>query len=769
MNASIMIENAHNVLLMAEDKYEESQVLVYSQNMDSSKHNDMLFFKRLRNITIDSLSFVLHPQDGVKFIELRLHFEQIIGLHLKNSKIRSTNSCWPCSIAVRNSHCVRISNLTIYYGGAYFFNTRNIHISTVTSAYIQCFNMSTSQSAYIGIILDHTNNTLMQSIVLIPNDAQRIGMGMGVKVTESYNVTVADTTLSSSINPFPPFLNTADIVRQPAVIELHESNVTVRNCTFSNNNISALKLVRTHLKVFGNLTFTGNRAYKGAAMIFIESYIILTETCYITFTDNFADDAGGAIYIVPERVYLRPPYALNRSLSLLNSVKLVSTTTKCFLEVDAHRDKALIFINNSARHGGDVLFGGSLGTACASRSKKTCGKCLDKFKNKSLVMPETLSAISSDPTQVCFCNKSNMPDCLTISHAPHTIYPGQSVAVSVVVVGHNLGTAVGSVFAQFLVKGNSLQLGLGQYTQDVLQHECNQLHYTVFSEDEGRDVTLVFTAKKQKNLTQPVHRNEGIESQIIEEVKNGNDLFLKDIQEFSVYLNISLLPCPAGFELIHKLSKCDCRKKLQHLQRVTCDIQHQEIQRRGLVWVGPLTDDNNTVIDVMMAQNCPLNYCKEKAVYITLNRSDTQCNYNHSGTLCGGCQPGLSLALGSVQCLKCSNKYLALIIPLTLAGLVLVLFIKVLDLTISQGFINGIIFYANILQPNQHIFLPQMTRINPLTLFMAWLNLDLGIETLLMDSLPTGRHGYSLCFHSTYGPLLDSSSSQPGTAPGWQG
>ena len=331
VNASIMIENAHNVILMAEDKYEESQVLVYSQNMDSSKPNDMLLFKRLRNITIDSLSFVLHPQDGVKFIELRLHFKQIIGLHLKNSKIRSTNRCWPCSIAVRNSHCVRISNLTIYYGGAYFFYTRNIHISTVTSAYIQCFNMSTSQSAYIGIILDHTNNTIMQSIVLMPNDAQRIGMGMGVKVTGSYNVTVADTTLSSSINPFPPFLNTADIVRQPAVIELHESNVTVRNCTFSNNNISALKLVRTHLKVFGNLTFTGNRAYKGAAMIFIESYIILTETCYITFTDNFADDAGGAIYIVPERVYLRPPYALKRSLSLLNSVKLVSTTTKCFL------------------------------------------------------------------------------------------------------------------------------------------------------------------------------------------------------------------------------------------------------------------------------------------------------------------------------------------------------------------------------------------------------------------------------------------------------
>ena len=412
----------------------------------------------------------------------------------------------------------------------------------------------------------------------------------------------------------------------------------------------------------------------------------------------------------------------------------VATKIECFLRFEVKGKKQLVFINNSARQGGEVLYGGSLGSACTKNRPNTCGKCLEDFQHSSIVIPETLSAISSDPTRVCFCNKNNTPDCLTVSHAVSPIYPGQTINVSMVIEGHNFGTAVGSVYAKFLANETSLQLKEGQNIQEVKQHACNQLNYTIFTR-EVKHAVLILTAKR-RILPQPVHRNEGIESEIVEEYKDSNKRFLKYIiQELSVYLKITILPCPPGFELTHKPSKCDCNQDLQLLQRVTCDIQRQEIQRRGLVWVGPLTDDNNTVVDVMSAHNCPLNYCKYENVSITLNQPDSQCNYNHSGTLCGGCQPGLSLALGSAQCLKCSNKYLALLIPLILAGLVLVFLIKVLDLTISQGFINRIIFYANILQPNLHIFLPQMTRVNPLTLFIAWLNLDLGIETCFVDGL----------------------------------
>jgi len=128
---------------------------------------------------------------------------------------------------------------------------------------------------------------------------------------------------------------------------------------------------------------------------------------------------------------------------------------------------------------------------------------------------------------------------------------------------------------------------------------------------------------------------------------------------------------------------------------------------------------------------------------IRLDFPETQCSSNHSGILCGGCRAGLSLALGTFQCLWCSIKHIALLIPFAIAGIVLVAFIKLLNLTASEGTPNGLIFYANISGANEATFFPSTSKRCPvLTVFIAWLNLDLGsswdllhwwIEWLLED------------------------------------
>ena len=78
---------------------------------------------------------------------------------------------------------------------------------------------------------------------------------------------------------------------------------------------------------------------------------------------------------------------------------------------------------------------------------------------------------------------------------------------------------------------------------------------------------------------------------------------------------------------------------------------------------------------------------------------------NRFGILCGECQSEYSLALASNICLLCSdNVNLALLIFFAAAGILLVLFIEVLDMTVSQGTINGLIFYANIVWAYQNVF-----------------------------------------------------------------
>ena len=62
------------------------------------------------------------------------------------------------------------------------------------------------------------------------------------------------------------------------------------------------------------------------------------------------------------------------------------------------------------------------------------------------------------------------------------------------------------------------------------------------------------------------------------------------------------------------------------------------------------------------------------------------------------------------------------------------LFLLVLRLTVAVGTVNGLIFYTNIIAVNSKAFLqPQTT--NVLTVFTAWLNLDLGIETCFYNGM----------------------------------
>ena len=131
---------------------------------------------------------------------------------------------------------------------------------------------------------------------------------------------------------------------------------------------------------------------------------------------------------------------------------------------------------------------------------------------------------------------------------------------------------------------------------------------------------------------------------------------------------------------------------------------------------------------------CPLDYCISESKYIDLRDPDKQCNGNRSGLLCGKCKEGLSLVLGSSQCKECSNNYLALLIPFALAGVLLVILLFLLHLTVAAGTLHGLILYANIVAANHHIFFPQSSN-NPAVIFIAWLNLDLGIQTCFYSGM----------------------------------
>ena len=198
-------------------------------------------------------------------------------------------------------------------------------------------------------------------------------------------------------------------------------------------------------------------------------------------------------------------------------------------------------------------------------------------------------------------------------------------------------------------------------------------------------------------------------------------------------MKVNFSPCPIGFA--PSGSTCDCEPRLQHFS-TKCDINTNSIEKsKKPFWMGiDKSNENNS--ELILHSGCPLDYCAEPPVTITLDDLDNQCDHNHTGRLCGQCRNDFSIALGTLHCVPCNdrNYFLALILAFAVTGIVLVAVLLLLNLTVAVGTINGLIFYANVVQANRSVFFPR-DEINFLSIFIAWLNLDLGIEACFYDGM----------------------------------
>ena len=199
-----------------------------------------------------------------------------------------------------------------------------------------------------------------------------------------------------------------------------------------------------------------------------------------------------------------------------------------------------------------------------------------------------------------------------------------------------------------------------------------------------------------------------------------------------VNINFTECTCPVGFYAFNQLRvpecRCECDPKILSLQ-IECNSS--TVIKRSRYWIAY---DNCT--GFLLHPFCPYDFCYPPDTVISIDLefpkgSDAQCNFNHSGLLCGQCKSGYSLSLSSSRCVQCPEinwPWALLIVTVNLiAGFVLVILILVLNLSVSIGTLNGLIFYANILAADTSLFL-SFSKPNFQTIFVAWLNLDLGFD-----------------------------------------
>ena len=436
-----------------------------------------------------------------------------------------------------------------------------------------------------------------------------------------------------------------------------------------------------------NNMFRNNSGVRGGGMYLIgNSYIILQLPTTIYFIDNHATQTGGAINVEGGR------------------------TLVCFFQViisdplnynNTNEYSGLYFQNNTAEEAGSLLYGGGI-DQCSLLASTLVGFV---FRNSTEIFDtffhyetyfEDISRISSYASKICFCDIQNRPNC-DVSSKAITIYPGEEISISLITVGQRNGAAMGTLKAVEIAEGHQISEVLKSW-----QPACSNYNYTVIIDTSIGDY-------------------------------NSTTIYLStDVTPSNIIVEIDIIDCPPGFMLSDR-GKCICSHELTNTFTDTlCDLENQLISTQGGVWMG--YNSNQTCI--IAHSSCPFDYCTLSEVTFDISEPDKQCAFNRSGLLCGECAIGLSLLLGSNHCGECTNDYISLLIPFSLAGIALVALLILLNLTVSIGTINGLIFFANIVKLNEAVFFPNGPIII-ISQFISWLNLDLGIQTCFykgMDS-----------------------------------
>ena len=471
-------------------------------------------------------------------------------------------------------------------------------------------------------------------------------------------------------------------------------------------------------------TFQGNSALNNGGGMMLTGgskiYFQPNKCTYLNFTSNSAKQKGGALMIQE-----------SNSLSFCAELSCEFLTgTDCFFQIqtetnyDTHtsisditelHNISFYFKNNTALEAGATLYGSSIdycSLICVNQhspvlerqSPYQCpisGKIFDNITSY-----ESLD-ISSDPLYICTCN-DNETVCSS-SATTMTVYPGGTITVPVLAHGQRNGTTP-AVIHNITPKG-SLSFNDLEITQNIVA-ECTSLKYTVHTraEDTFQHIRLYVEGpcppREGKTLSLPTN---------------------------ILTIRFKVVRCPPGFQLSDTDPTCICTQRLRPFTN-ECRINDRTMKRDSEFWMG-YTDDGDSK-GLILHSHCPFDYCSPNTMYLAADNSDKQCSNNRSGLLCGQCSQTFSLALGSSRCLQCSDNYLWLLVAFAVAGLLLVFLLLLLNLTVAAGTINGLVFYANVLAVNSATFLQPHTT-NVLTVFIAWINLDLGIETCFYDGMDT--------------------------------
>ena len=524
-------------------------------------------------------------------------------------------------------------------------------------------------------------------------------------ITEMGQITLTDVSIINSGGLYIDYCSSCTLTNVHVsnssygiIVENTKMAISLINCTIANNSNTGLRVKGQAMLVF--LAFpshiVNNTSPGNGGGIWISQSISISFSTQVYITHNVAKGVGGAIYANDDGFENRYSY--------------------CTLRYWIHGNST--FQNNYGKLGGNNIYGGTYWDCCykpfgikvtdcfqLAKSGKNFNNQTKCNSNKVFhTFPSSFfqpSLIASNPIGVCICLNDGTTNC-NIREIDIEIYPSESIHLSLATVGVCGGFSPGELVTS---RGHYIDVSLQDTNQETSGKHCKNFTYKIDPHLLNKTGSFYLYHKGNPGANH--------------------------LKGSSLSISVSFLSCPLG--LVLSENNCQCSTVIRSINGTQCSIHWMPhpIRRSGNNWLSYDEEYNCTVAH----NNCPFDYCNTSTVYLNLTHPDLQCTNGRSGILCGACQEGLSLMLGSNKCESCTDDYLLLVTGFILAGVALVIFLLVFNLTVSVGSINGLLFYANLVKLNEAALFPNGASIPVLSQFIAWLNLDLGIQTCFFNGL----------------------------------
>ena len=490
----------------------------------------------------------------------------------------------------------------------------------------------------------------------------------------------------------------------------------------SNGNNGALKAYSTKLFLSRDVQFVDNSAlYGGAIALEANSFLFFVEPTNVFFARNKAV-RGGAIY---SDFTSGDRCVMQFTMLSRNYNEFAAFNMSSLRELDFN----ITFMDNSAEDGNTTYAQPIFNCSWYSES------VVQFPTNQVEVVYDTLFTFISEnqtdsfdrqmrsyPQKPCFCQESaSFKDYTCFNQMqldPIQTYPGKSFTVNLVPVdslSHSLRSVIETrISDETLLNKIRFENNQRRDVRELNGSSCYAANYTLYN-SENDTVLLKFGSQES----------------------NGQ----------FVELEVRLVECPFGFEFDEQNGLCDCIPLYKN-NKIACDIENGQFTKTdfegGIYWIGQVQFSGFS--EPAYAKRCPEGYRVRNK---TLNEdllNKTLCIGNRANEMCGQCKPGMSMKFGTTDCGSCSNYWLFTIILYVFAGIFLVFMLFLLRMTISDGTLITVIFYAQLFSINLNL-LAGTNETRFATVFISLLNLELGFPICFYDGMDfAGKLGFQFVF-----------------------